>query len=146
MTEPPALPPGPSVDEMTAFIAARDAHTVHGALGIRLVKGAKDEVVVAVDVSEKLFQHGGVVHGGIYALLMESCASMLTAYNVDVTKFRVAGQELSCSHVRSASTGVLTARARVVHAGKSAWILQCDVDNDGKLVSTGRCTLAIRPL
>ena len=136
----------PAHDDLMALIAARDPHTIHAALGIRTVKVASDEVVLAVDVTEKLFQHGGVVHGGIYVVLMEGAASMLTAVTVDLAKNRVAGQEVSASHVRPASTGTLTATARLIHAGKSAFIVDCNVDNDGKLVSTGRCTIAVRPL
>lgn len=133
-------------EQLLALMHERDPHTIHARLGIRVEKVGKDECVVAVDVGEHLFQHGGVVHGGVYVLLMESAASMLCAFSVDITKNRVAGQEVSASHVRSATTGTITARARPLHVGKSAIVCACDVDNDGRLVSTGRLTIAIRPL
>jgi 1,4-dihydroxy-2-naphthoyl-CoA hydrolase len=132
-------------DEMLTLIASRDPHTAHAALGIKTTKIDVDECVVEVEVTEKLFQHGGVVHGGIYVLLMESTASMLTALSVDLTKFRVAGQEVSASHLRPVSTGTLVGRSRVLNAGKTAWVCASEVHGDGKLVSTGRCTIAIRP-
>lgn len=135
----------PSPDELVAMMKAREPHTVHAALGIRTITSSKDECVVEVDVSEKLFQHGGVVHGGIYVLLMESAASMVTAFTVDITKNRVAGQEVSASHVRPVSSGVVTGRARPLHVGKTQLICACECENDGKVVSIGRCTIAIRP-
>lgn len=134
-----------SPDEVLAFIAERDPHTVHAALGITFTRCGADECVVEVPVSERLFQHAGIVHGGVYVLLMESAASTAAAFAVDVTLWRVAGQEISASHVRPTTTGTLVARARPLHTGKSAIVYACDVENDGRLVSTGRCTIAIRP-
>lgn len=132
--------------DVAAFIARQDPFTVHNVLGIRITRCAKDEAVVEVDVSDRLFQHAGVVHGGIYVLLMESAASIAAAFAVDLTTHRVAGQEISASHLRSSSSGKLSARARPLHQGKTSIVYACDVDNDGKLVSTGRCTIAVRSL
>lgn len=134
-----------TLDDMMALIQNRDPHTAHGALGIVTTKLTLEECVVEVDVSEKLFQHGGLVHGGIYVLLMESTASMLTALTVDLTKNRVAGQEVSASHLRPVSEGRLIGRSWVINAGRSAFVCGSDVRCDGKLVSTGRCTIAVRP-
>ena len=129
------------------YMQAMDPHTVHGALGIRFAHIDDDEVVVEVDVSERLFQHGGVVHGGVSILLAESAASALAAVAVDVTQFRVAGQEISASHLRSVSSGKLIATARPIRRGHSTHVCNVDVtDGDGRLVSVVRCSIAIRPL
>ncbi len=136
----------PSHDALRTFLEQQDAHTVHHTLGIKVVRFSKDEAVVEVDISERLFQHAGVVHGGVYVLLMESAAAVAAAFAVDVTTQRIAGQEISASHLRASSSGKLSARARPVHEGKSSLVYACDVDNDGKVVSTGRCTMAVRGL
>lgn len=136
----------PTHDEVVAFIAARDPQTVHGTLGIRFIKLDADETIVELDVSERLYQHAGIVHGGIYALLMESAASTAAALSVDVATQRVAGQELSCSHVRAAVRGVLRAVARPIHRGRTVQVFLCEVFNEGRLVSTGRVTMAVRPM
>ena len=135
----------PTDDEVRAFIEQRDASTVHNTLGIRITQLGADEAVVEVDVSDRLFQHAGIVHGGIYVLLMESAASVAAAFAVDVSTQRIAGQEISASHLRATTSGKLSARARPLHRGKTSLVYACDVDNDGKLVSTGRCTIAVRP-
>ena len=140
------VPSVPTVEDVVAFLRERDPHTVHAALGIETVEMTRERVVVEVAVSERLFQHAGVVHGGVYVLLAESAASGAAALAVDVTRFRVAGQEISASHVRSATSGRLRAEAKLVHQGKSALVYAIDVTNDGKLVSTCRCTIAVRPL
>ncbi len=136
----------PAKDEVIAFIRARDAHTVFAALGVEVTQFGADETVVEVDVTERLFQHAGIVHGGIYVLLMESAASICAALTADVTKNRVAGQEISASHLRPVTAGRLVARARPLHTGRTSIVYACDVSAGGKLVSTGRCTMAIRPI
>jgi 1,4-dihydroxy-2-naphthoyl-CoA hydrolase len=136
----------PSQEDIVAFIRSQDPHTIFAALGITVARFGTDETVVEVDVGERLFQHAGIVHGGVYVLLMESAASICAALLADVTKNRVAGQEISASHLRPVTTGRLVARARPLHVGRSSIVCACDVECGGKLVSTGRCTLAIRPI
>lgn len=136
----------PTKAELVAFMKERDPHTVFHALGVRAVQIEADCAVVEVDVSERLFQHAGIVHGGIYVLLAESAASMAAALTVDVSRFRVAGQEISASHVRASTQGVLRAEAKPIHKGRTSIVYTIDVTNDGKLVSTCRCTIAVRPI
>ena len=136
----------PTKDELLAFMRERNPHTVLHVLGVRTVQTDADCAIVEVDVSERLFQHAGIVHGGVYVLLAESAASLAAALTVDVSRFRVAGQEISASHVRASTQGTLRAEARPVHQGRTSIVYAIEVTNDGKLVSTCRCTIAVRPL
>lgn len=135
----------PTEQDVIDFIRETDPRTVHHTLGMRITRFAAEGCVVETEVNERLFQHAGIVHGGIYALMAESAASTAAAFAVDVSRFKVAGQELSASHVRSATGGSLRAEARLVHRGKSSLVYVVDVDNDGRLVSTCRITMAVRP-
>lgn len=134
----------PTPDAVIDFIRETDPRTVHQTLGLRITRYAAEGCVVETEVSERLFQHSGIVHGGIYALMAESAASTAAAFAVDVGSFRVAGQELSASHLRPVTGGSLRAEARLIHRGKSSLVYLVDVDNDGKLVSTCRITIAVR--
>lgn len=142
MSEPPAI----TREEVIAFIRAQDPQTVLATLGVEITRFDPESSVVEVDVSERLFQHAGIVHGGVYVLLAESAASVAAALTVDVGRFRVAGQEISASHLRASTSGRLRAEAKPVHKGRTALVYAIDVTNDGKLVSTCRCTIAVRPL
>ena len=146
MTDADATHKPPTKEDLLAFMKEQDPHTVLHTLGIRCVELEADRVVVETDVDERLYQHAGIVHGGVYVLMAESAASTAAALAVDVTRFRVAGQEISASNVRSATTGKLRATTRLLHHGKSAIVYAIDVENDGRLVSTCRCTMAVRPL
>lgn len=134
-----------SREELIAFIQARDPHTVHGALGIRIETYDAEACVVAVDVDERLYQHGGIVHGGIYVLLAESAASIAAAFAVDMTRFEVAGMEVNANHLRKVTSGVLRATARPIHRGRSTLVYGIDVcDAEGERVCVSRCTVAVR--
>lgn len=136
----------PSKEDVIAFMREQDPHTVHATLGVRVVDVDADRTVLELDVSERLFQHAGIVHGGVYVLLAESAASGAAALTVDVTKFRVAGQEISASHVRASTSGTLRAVATPLHKGRTSLVYAVEVTNDGKLVSTCRCTISVRPI
>jgi uncharacterized protein (TIGR00369 family) len=133
-----------SRDEIIAFLDAQHRHTVLHTLGVRIE--SHEPACVAVDIDERLFQHAGIVHGGVYVLLAESAASMAAAFAVDVTTHRIAGQEISASHIRASSSGTLRATATPVHVGRTSLVYAIDVTCDGKLVSVCRCTVAVRPL
>jgi 1,4-dihydroxy-2-naphthoyl-CoA hydrolase len=136
----------PTREAVIEFMQERDPHTVHATLGVRATQLDPDAFTVEVDVGERLFQHAGIVHGGVYVLLAESAASGAAALTVDVTRFRVAGQEISASHLRPTTAGTLKATARPIHKGRTQIIYAIDVENDGRLVSVCRCTIAVRPL
>jgi uncharacterized protein (TIGR00369 family) len=136
----------PSREDVVEFLRQQDPHTVLHTLGIQVTSFDPDCVVVETEVGERLFQHAGIVHGGVYVLMAESAASTAAALTVDVTRFRVAGQEISASHVRASTQGRLRAEARLLHKGRTSLVYAVNVENDGKLVSTCRCTIAVRKL
>lgn len=132
-------------EELIALIEARDPHTVHAALGIRIESYGAEETTVAVDVGERLFQHAGVVHGGVYVLLAESAASVAAAFSVDMERFEVAGMEINANHLKKVTAGTLRATARRLHQGRSSMVYGIEVSDDGgEPVCISRCTLAVR--
>lgn len=133
-----------SREDLLAYLEATDPKTVHGTLGIRFESLEKEAVTVAVDVDERLFQHAGIVHGGIFVLLAESAASMCAALNVDITEFDVAGMEINANHLKKVTSGTLRATARPLHLGSSTHVYGIEVENDGAPVCLSRCTIAVR--
>ena len=132
-------------EELIALVKSRDAATVHGALGIRIESFGAEKTVVAVDVSDRLYQHAGVVHGGVYVLLAESAASIAAALSVDMERFDVAGMEINANHLKKVTSGTLRATASRLHRGRSSMIYGIEVtDGEGDNVCLSRCTIAIR--
>jgi uncharacterized protein (TIGR00369 family) len=127
------------------FVEQANPHTVFAPLGIRVVSYEVDAFQVAIDVDERHFQHLGVVHGGIYALLAESAASMAAARSVDMTKHIVAGVDLNATHLKPKRSGTVTATARPLYRGRSTHVYAIDLtDEEGDLVCVSRCTIAVR--
>ena len=142
MVEHTALPR----EEFIAYTERLNAHTVFAPLGIRVEHYDPDAMVVALDIDERHFQHLGVLHGGVSVLLAESAASMAAAMSVDMSRFIVAGVDINATHVKMKRTGTLRATARPAFRGRSTHVYTIDIlDDEGDLVCTSRCTIAVRP-
>lgn len=116
---------------------------VHSLLGVEIVEVNVDKVVMSVEVSPKVHQPYGLLHGGVSALLAESAASFGGAINVQPDQI-VVGTELNCSHLRSMASGVLTATATPVRKGRRVQVWAINLtDQDGRQICVARCTLQV---
>jgi 1,4-dihydroxy-2-naphthoyl-CoA hydrolase len=116
---------------------------VHSLLGVEVVEVTVDKVVMQVDVGPKVHQPYGILHGGVSALLAESAASFGGALNVSSDQI-VVGTELNCSHLRSMTSGILTATATPVRKGRRVQVWAIDLtDQDGRQICVARCTLQV---
>ena len=77
-------------------------------------------------------------------MIAESAASLGAFLNCGPDEYSV-GTDLNISHLRAKKDGTVTATAVPVRKGKTlhVWTIQIEGE-DGKLVATARCTLAIR--
>ena len=133
-------------EEFIRVVEEANAHTVFGPLGIRVTRYDPDAMQVALEIDERHRQPLGVLHGGVSALLVESVASLAAAMSVDLRTHTVAGVDLNVTHVRAKRGGALTATARPLFRGRTTQVYTADViDENGELVCTGRCTIAVRP-
>ncbi|MEN8186939.1 MAG: hotdog fold thioesterase, partial [Bacteroidota bacterium] len=65
---------------------------------------------------------------------------------VDNEKFEVRGIEISANHLKSKKEGIVTAKARVIHKGKTTHLWEIRVvDEEGKLISLCKLTNIILP-
>jgi 1,4-dihydroxy-2-naphthoyl-CoA hydrolase len=87
----------------------------------------------------------GIVHGGIYAAIAETLASVGTADGV-ISQGRVPlGMSNNTSFLRPVSSGSVHAEARAFHRGRTSWLWDVEMRNDeGKLCATSRVTIAVR--
>ena len=108
-------------------------------LGVRVVEASGERVVATLEVSPALHQPTGIVHGGVYATLVETTASIgatLAAQTVAV------GVSNHTDFIRAVREGTLRAEARPVHVGRSLQLWQVDVhDEQERLVAEGKVRL-----
>src|ERR1019366_598290 len=116
---------------------------VNNELGIEIVLATPEKVVVRVEVGPKVHQPYGILHGGVSALMAETAASVGGAVSV-APDFIVVGTELNCSHLRSMSSGTLTATATPIRKGRTVHVWGIDLtDDEGRLICVARCTLQV---
>ena len=87
----------------------------------------------------------GIVHGGIYASIAETLASMGTADGVLELGKLPLGMANNTSFLRPVSEGTVHAEARAFNRGRTSWLWDVEMRNDdGKLCATSRVTIAVR--
>ena len=116
---------------------------VNDQLGIEIVLMGPDKVVLSVEVGPKVHQPYGILHGGVSALLAEGAASIGGALSVGPDEI-VVGTELNCSHLRSMSSGTLTATATPIRKGRAVHVWAIELtDDQNRQICVARCTLQV---
>ena len=115
-------------------------------LGFETLDAGPEAARARVEVTDKLMQPMGIVHGGVYCAIAESIVSQATFMAVYPDGNVAVGQSNHTSFIRPATKGTITAEARRRHRGRTTWIWDVDMlDDDGRLCATSRITMAVRP-
>jgi uncharacterized protein (TIGR00369 family) len=98
-----------------------------------------------VPVRDELKQLAGLVHGGVYASIAESLASIGTAVAVMPEGKLAMGLSNQTSFLRPITDGTIHATARARHRGRSTWVWEVEIsDDEGRLCVLARMTIAVR--
>jgi uncharacterized protein (TIGR00369 family) len=98
-----------------------------------------------VPVRDAIKQPMGLVHGGVYAAIAESLASMATWQAVAADGRRAMGLSNATSFLRPITEGTVHASATRRHRGRTTWVWDVDITDDaGRLCATTRMTVAVR--
>lgn len=134
--------PTPSVEEINAVLLGFDR-----LYGLEVLALSDTEVRAQLPVREQVRQPAGLVHGGVYASMAESMASMATAFAVAEQGNMAMGLSNSTSFLRPITEGVVHARAERVHRGRTTWVWDVTFSDDsGHTCALTRMTIAVRPL
>ncbi|MFI5005514.1 MAG: PaaI family thioesterase [Solirubrobacterales bacterium] len=118
-----------------------------GLYGLELLGYSDTEARAQVRVREELKQPAGLVHGGVYASIAESMASMVTAVAVIPEGSVAMGLANSTSFLRPITAGTVHARATRLHRGRTTWVWDVHFSDDaGHLCAVTRMTIAVRPM
>jgi len=130
-----------------AVSAAPQPPTFDGLIGMHDVSVKDDGSLTAtVPVRAELKQPFGLVHGGVYASIAESLASMGTFIGVHEQGMDAVGLSNSTSFVRPILEGTIHALARPFHRGRTTWLWDVEIRDDAdRLCATTRMTIAVRP-
>ena len=120
--------------------------TLDGALGFELEEVGDGRAVGRMAVCDRVRQPFGLVHGGAYAALAESLASIGTHEGVSGEGLVPVGLSNQTSFVRPVAEGTVHGEARRRHRGRTTWIWDVDfTDGEGRVCALSRVTVALRP-
>jgi len=113
--------------------------------GLELVAVGPEEVRGQVAVHPGILQPFGLVHGGVFAAIAESLASVGTLAAVRAQGMAAMGMSNSTTFMRAITSGTIHATGRARHRGRTTWVWDVDIADDvGRVCATSRVTIAVR--
>jgi uncharacterized protein (TIGR00369 family) len=110
-------------------------------LGIRIEEASGDRVVLTCPVTPDLHQPFGLVHGGVYATLAETAASVAGASWFG-DRGKVVGVSNHTDFLRAVREGGLRAEATPLSRGRTTQLWQVEISDDcGRLVAHSKVRL-----
>jgi acyl-CoA thioesterase len=109
-------------------------------LGIELDDFSEGAATLGLEVREELKQNHGVVHGGAIASLIDTAMAfaIITVLPADE---KVTTVDLTISYLRALTKGRMTAKARIIRAGRRLFVVSAEVFNgEGILAATALST------
>jgi uncharacterized protein (TIGR00369 family) len=114
--------------------------------GLELLELSDSEVRARLRVREELKQAAGLLHGGVYATVAESMASVATFLAVAPEGNTAVGLANNTSFLRPVTEGTLHAHATRVHRGRTTWVWDVRFgDDEDRACALTRMTIAVRP-
>ncbi len=113
-------------------------------LGIEIVDIGPDYIEAKMPVDHRTMQPDRILHGGASVALAETLGSVAGTMCVDRVRFQIVGQEINANHLRPATGGHVTGRARPIHLGRRSQVWNIEITDDRKrLICVSRLTIAI---
>jgi 1,4-dihydroxy-2-naphthoyl-CoA hydrolase len=120
------------------------ANTLVELLGMRFTEIGPDYLRATMRVDARTHQPAGVLHGGASVALAETVGSTAANLCVDRQRELCLGQEINANHLRSVTSGLVTATARPLHRGSRSQVWQIEIrDERERLVCVSRLTMAV---
>ena len=124
--------------DLLASLNARRGGFEH-TIGLVFTRAAPGDVACEVPVGPHLTQPYGLVHGGVYATIVETLASVGAAIDAMPRGQTTVGLENTTSFLRAARDGTLIGVAIPLHRGRRTQVWNVEIrGDDGELCATGR--------
>ncbi len=118
-----------------------------GLIGLEITEISDELARGRAPVRDELKQPAGLVHGGVYASIAESLASVATGLAVARDGQLAVGLSNQTSFLRPITEGEIHAVATRKHRGRTTWVWEVEIADDrGRLCVLTRMTIAVRDL
>jgi 1,4-dihydroxy-2-naphthoyl-CoA hydrolase len=119
---------------------------LNDALGMQVGEFDEERITGSFEVTDSVRQPFGIVHGGAYAALAETLASVATYFAVAPNGEIAVGQNNDTSFLRPVSSGTVHAEGTRRHRGRTSWIWDIEFrDDQDRVCALSRITIAVRP-
>ena len=113
-------------------------------LGLRFVEATLERVAARIDIDDRHLQPYGLVHGGVYAGMLETLCSAGSFLHVFSERKSTVGLENTTAFLRAVRSGTLLCTAEPVALGRRTHVWEGKVlDDRGRLAAAGRVRLLI---
>src|SRR6478609_1816225 len=114
----------------------------NAAMGLRFVHANRDEIVAELTIGAQHLQPHGIVHGGVYAGVVEAIASTGAALFAMGQGASVVGLENPSSFLHAVREGVLKHVSKPLTRGRRTQVWEGTLtDAEGRIAATGRVRL-----
>ncbi|MFD1552534.1 PaaI family thioesterase [Putridiphycobacter roseus] len=121
-----------------------NSNTLMETLSIKFTEVGTDFLKATMPVNASTHQPMGLLHGGASAALIESIGSLGSALCVDLEKEAIVGLEINANHIKGVKSGMVHAKGKLLHCGKSTHLWQVEIKNDlEELICIGRLTVMV---
>ena len=115
-------------------------------IGLVIDSASSTEVLAHIDIDERHHQGTGTVHGGVYAYVIESMATIGATAAVRDSGQTSVGISDQTDFLRPFSRGRLDLVGRAIQQGRTLQLWVVEISNgEGKLVSAVRCGCSTSP-
>jgi 1,4-dihydroxy-2-naphthoyl-CoA hydrolase len=119
---------------------------LNDALGMTVGEFDEQRISGSFEVTDRVRQPFGIVHGGAYAALAETLASVATYFAVQANGEIAVGQNNDTSFLRPVASGTVHAQGTRRHRGRTSWIWDVEFrDDQDRVCALSRVTIAVRP-
>ena len=130
-------------DEALTALNARRAG-FNDTMQLRFTSLTPQTITAEVVVASCHLQPYGLVHGGVYASMIETLCSTGAALSVRDEARHAVGLENNTSFLRAVRSGTLRGVARPLSQGRRSQVWSAEIhDDQGRLVATGRVRLLV---
>lgn len=112
--------------------------------GLHLTEASADHAAGRIDIADYHQQPYGVVHGGVYCMMVETLASTGAAlWAMENGMAGAVGLSNKTDFIRATTSGAIVGEARPIHRGRTQQLWQVEVtrESDGKLIAQGQVRL-----
>src|SRR5262245_35585829 len=106
------------------------AETLDGLLGHEIIERSSELMRSRIYVHKHHWQPFGLVHGGVYAAMAETLASLGTMYALASESKLAPGISNCTNFLRPITNGYIHAVARPRHRGRTTWVWDIELSND----------------